>query len=64
MIARGLREADRDATAEAVASDTRRLIGDAGFSEYFNPIDRAGIGGETFSWTAAIDLLLGEEEQG
>lgn len=64
MIARGLGEAGRDVIAEAVASDTRRLIGEAGFSEYFNPVDRAGIGGGTFSWTAAIDLLLGEEAQG
>lgn len=62
MIARGLREAGEDATAASVSADTRRLIGEAGFSEYFNPIDRAGIGGETFSWTAAIDLLLGEGE--
>jgi hypothetical protein len=63
MIACGLGEAGRDVIAEAVASDTRRLIGEAGFSEYFNPVDRAGIGGGTFSWTAAIDLLLGEEAQ-
>jgi hypothetical protein len=62
MIARGLREAGEGATAASVAGETRRLIGDAGFSEYFNPMDRAGIGGETFSWTAAIDLLLGEDE--
>ncbi|WP_293799972.1 trehalase family glycosidase [uncultured Bosea sp.] len=62
MIARGLREAGEGAAAASVAEETRRLIGEAGFSEYFNPIDRAGIGGETFSWTAAIDLLLGEGE--
>ncbi|WP_199089643.1 trehalase family glycosidase [Bosea sp. ASV33] len=62
MIAQGLREAGEGATAASVAGETRRLIGEAGFSEYFNPIDRAGIGGETFSWTAAIDLLLGEDE--
>lgn len=63
MIACGLRETGHAVTADTVASETRRLIGDAGFSEYFNPIDRAGIGGETFSWTAAIDLLLGEEKR-
>ena len=62
MIARGLREAGEEATAASVSADTRRLVGEAGFSEYFNPMDRAGIGGETFSWTAAIDLLLGEGE--
>ncbi len=63
MIARGLREAGEGATAASVAEETRRLIAKAGFSEYFNPMDRAGIGGETFSWTAAIDLLLGEGER-
>jgi len=63
MIARGLREASEGAAAGSVAEETRRLIGEAGFSEYFNPMDRAGIGGETFSWTAAIDLLLGEGER-
>lgn len=62
MIATGLAEAGDPQTAALVRSETRRLIGQAGFSEYFNPVDGAGIGGGTFSWTAAIDLLLGEDQ--
>lgn len=60
MIAQGLREAGEADAAALVVDDTRRLIGDAGFSEYFDPTNRNGIGGGTFSWTAAIDLLLAE----
>jgi hypothetical protein len=60
MIARGLREAGEAEAGKLVETDTRRLIGDAGFSEYFDPTNGDGIGGKTFSWTAAIDLLLGE----
>lgn len=62
MIATGLAEAGDPQTAALVRSETRRLIGQAGFSEYFNPVDGAGIGGGAFSWTAAIDLLLGEDQ--
>lgn len=62
MIAQGLRAGGEGETARLVEADTRRLIGEAGFSEYFDPTSRAGIGGGTFSWTAAIDLLLGEGE--
>jgi hypothetical protein len=60
MIAEGLREAGQAEAAALVEADTRRLIGDAGFSEYFDPTNGDGIGGQTFSWTAAIDLLLAE----
>jgi hypothetical protein len=60
MIAEGLQAAGQRAAATLVRDDTRRLIGEAGFSEYFDSTSRAGIGGGTFSWTAAIDLLLGE----
>lgn len=63
MIARGLTEAGEDGAAALVRAETRRLIGQAGFSEYFDPTDSAGIGGGCFSWTAAIDLILGEEKR-
>ena len=39
-------------------SDTVDLVAQAGFAEYFDPRDGAGLGGMDFSWTAAIDLLL------
>ena len=34
------------------------LMSAAGFCEYFNPIDGAGLGGANFSWTAAVWLML------
>ncbi|MFT8246054.1 MGH1-like glycoside hydrolase domain-containing protein [Roseomonas sp. BN140053] len=58
MIAEGLRRCGEVALAEAVAADTRALIAAGGFSEYFDPRTGQGIGGATFSWTAAVALLL------
>jgi hypothetical protein len=61
MTAEGLAVAGEPETAALVLAETRRLIGEAGFSEYFDSTSGAGIGGDTFSWTAAIDLLLAED---
>lgn len=58
MIAGGLRAAGEAALAERVEADTRGLLDTAGLSEYFDPTTGAGIGGATFSWSAAIRLLL------
>lgn len=60
MIAEGLHRCGETAMAARVAGDTRDLIAAEGFSEYFDPITGQGIGGGTFSWTAAIWLLLEE----
>ncbi|UFN47514.1 hypothetical protein LPC08_16000 [Roseomonas sp. OT10] len=62
MIAEGLRRCGQEAMADRVAGDTRGLIAAEGFSEYFDPLTGQGIGGGTFSWTAAIWLLLEGEE--
>jgi hypothetical protein len=43
---------------EDVRAATTALIRDGGFCEYFDPLTGEGIGGATFSWTAAIALLL------
>lgn len=59
MLAEGLAEAGESALAGEVRSATEALIRGAGFSEYFDPLTGEGIGGGTFSWTAAIALLLG-----
>jgi len=59
MIAEGLAEAGEGILAEELRADTTSLIADSGFSEYFDPTSGEGIGGGTFSWTAAIGLLLG-----
>lgn len=61
MIADGLRNNGQGALARRVESDTRALIADQGFSEYFDPTTGKGIGGATFSWTAAVSLLLRED---
>jgi hypothetical protein len=59
MIAEGLAEAGEQGLAADARSATTALIRDGGFSEYFDPLTGEGIGGGTFSWTAAIALVLG-----
>ncbi|MGH8239323.1 MAG: MGH1-like glycoside hydrolase domain-containing protein, partial [Steroidobacteraceae bacterium] len=56
MIGIGLEEAGYASWAERVRADTRKLIADAGFYEYFCPLTGRGIGGDDFSWTAAMWL--------
>ena len=58
MIADGFQRAGETAQAEQIRSDTRALISNAGFSEYFDPADGSGLGGTNFSWTAAVWLML------
>jgi glycogen debranching enzyme len=58
MIAEGFAAGGEAAMAERIRNDTRTLIGTAGFAEYFDPLTGAGAGGASFSWTAAIGLLL------
>jgi hypothetical protein len=62
MVAEGFRRCGQAGMADRVAGDTRGLIAAEGFSEYFDPLTGQGIGGDAFSWTAAIWLLLGGEE--
>lgn len=59
MIADGFASAGETVLAARVRDHTRTLISTAGFWEYFDPADGAGLGGAEFSWTAAIRLLLG-----
>ena len=56
MIARGLAEVGEATLADRIRTDSRRLIEQAGFYEYFNPMNGEGCGGNDFSWTAAIWL--------
>ncbi len=60
MIAEGFASAGDAAMAELVRGSTRAMIEAAGFAEYFDPRDGGGAGGGTFSWTAAVWLLLRE----
>ena len=39
-----------------IISDTQHLIESYGMAEYFDPHNGLGLGGDDFSWTAAIYL--------
>jgi Trehalase len=58
MLAEGLSEAGERSLAADLRGATAALIRDGGFCEYFDPLTGEGIGGGTFSWTAAIALLV------
>jgi glycogen debranching enzyme len=55
LVADGLLRGGFPEQAAALRSDTRALVDD-GFSEYFDPRSGSGIGGQSFSWTAALTL--------
>jgi len=63
MLAEGLADTGESELAGDVRAATTALIRAAGFSEYFDPLTGEGIGGGTFSWTAAIALLLAAAER-
>ena len=56
MIADGLAGAGHTDRAEAVRATTLALVERNGFCEYFDPTSGEGIGGQGFSWTAALTL--------
>ncbi|QQA42806.1 MGH1-like glycoside hydrolase domain-containing protein [Pelagovum pacificum] len=56
LIAIGLKDQGHTLTAERLRKDTRELIEDHGFYEYWSPVDGTPAGGRNFSWTAAIWL--------
>jgi glycogen debranching enzyme len=58
LIADGLARHGLVAEAEAVRADTRRLLLDKGFAEYFDPLDGTPCGGFGFTWTAAVGLAF------
>jgi hypothetical protein len=55
LVADGLLRAGFTGRAAALRSDTRALV-EQGFSEYYDPRSLAGIGGQAFSWSAALTL--------
>jgi alpha,alpha-trehalase len=58
LIEAGLRECGEIALAERVRSSSLALFDRSGFHEYYDPLTGAGLGGTTFSWTAASWLHL------
>lgn len=64
MIAQGVAEMGRAGLARRIQAATRQLIETAGFFEYFDPLDGSGLGGDRFTWTAAMWLAwAGEADQ-
>ena len=58
MVADGLAAAGHTDRAEALRATTHDLVARAGFCEYFDPTTGDGIGGQGFSWTAALDARV------
>lgn len=56
LVALGLAETGHDGWSDRIHSDSRALIENNGFYEYFDPVDGAGCGGPKFTWTAAMWL--------
>ncbi len=63
LLAEGLRETGHDDLAMRLRKDTRALIQNAGFHEYYCPRTGRGCGGASFSWTAAIWLTWASPSQ-
>jgi hypothetical protein len=61
LVARGLDYSGAHDGAHGLRKVTLGVIRENGFSEYFDPITKEGLGGPDFSWTAAIALLMAEE---
>jgi hypothetical protein len=60
MIAEGLARHGQDALAARLRRVTARMITRGGFAEYFDPLTGAPLGGDAFSWTASIALVLSD----
>jgi hypothetical protein len=58
LIADGLRKNRLVELAAIIEGNTIHVIERAGFCEYFDPLTGEGLGGNTFSWTAAAYLVL------
>jgi glycogen debranching enzyme len=58
LIADGLRLNGTEDLARRIEQTTVRAIENAGFCEYFDPTTGEGLGGDSFSWTAAAYLVL------
>jgi mannosylglycerate hydrolase len=60
MIAEGLNAYGHVALAAHIQEDTRTLMRQSGFAEYYDPVTGEGLGGGSFSWTAAMALSWGQ----
>lgn len=55
LVADGLSRSGQSDRAAALGAGTRALV-EGGFTEYYDPRNSAGIGGQGFSWSAALTL--------
>ena len=62
MICEGLKNYDRHDLSQKIRLQTLELISKLGFHEYYHPLGESGLGGESFSWTAAVYLILSKAE--
>lgn len=56
MIGTGLADAGQTSWADRIRADTRALMEKSGIYEYYCPMTGRGVGGDDFSWTAAMWL--------
>lgn len=61
MIAEGLTGCGYEGWAARIAGATARAIRQSGFWEYFDPITGRGLGGDDFTWTAAMWLAWAKD---
>jgi Trehalase len=63
LVLDGLRRSGLSKEADQLRVDTLDLVRQAGFAEYFHAEDGTAAGTSPFSWTAALTLILLEEER-
>jgi glycogen debranching enzyme len=63
LVGSGLTSAGHDSWGERIRADTRTLIGQSGMYEYFCPVTGRGVGGDDFSWTAAMWLHWARDDE-
>ena len=56
LVSSGLSSAGHNTWGDRIRSDTRTLIEQSGMYEYFCPVSGRGVGGDDFTWTAAMWL--------
>ena len=59
MICEGLSDYGFDDLSRQIRMQTLELISKLGFHEYYHPLGESGLGGSSFSWTAAVCLIWG-----
>lgn len=56
LIGKGFQGIGENKRAEMIRKDSLELVQKSGFAEYFSPMSGTGLGGNDFTWTAAVFL--------